>query len=127
MSRTSMPDGVDTPAFVASKVNAGLKRARSVARRKEVALDTAPIYFSSGISGAPKPTKEDRARAKLLDAARRGTPAAVRELRAVFHAWIIPGLGKGVMDRENPHRDKGKHGGGALDDGPAAHSTHMEE
>ena len=86
MSHRSMPDGVDTPGFVASKVNAGLKRARSVARRKEATL---PVYFSSGISGAPKPTKEDRRRAALLAAARRGDPAATLELRDRFHAWLI--------------------------------------
>src|SRR3990167_4234593 len=35
--------------------------------------------------------------------------------------------GKEAVDRENPYRDKGKHGGGALDDGPAAQSTEREE
>jgi len=82
-----MPDGVDTPGFVASKVNAGLKRARSSTWRGDAASS---MYFSSGISGAPKPTKQDRHRQRLLAGARRGEPDAIRELRETLHAWIIP-------------------------------------
>ena len=83
-----MPDGVLDPDYAAQAVSADLKSAKTAARSAE---RRTPKYVPAGISGAPKPSREDRARATLLAAVRRGNPAAVRTLREVHHAWIIPG------------------------------------
>ena len=83
-----MPDGVLDPGYAAQGVSADIKSAKTA--RRTIQRST-PRYLSAGISGSPKQSKEDRARAALLAAVRRGNPAAVRRLRKEFNAWIIPG------------------------------------
>lgn len=93
MSPRGMPDGVVGLFYAAMEVSADEKRAK-IARR--AAPRRPPRYRSASISGAPKLSGEDRTRAALLAAVRRGDPAAITELRERHHAWI-------VTSPEDPH------------------------
>jgi hypothetical protein len=102
-----MPEGVLEMLYMARAVSADEK---SAAIGRKAAARHRPKYFSAGISGSPKPTKNDRQRARLLDAVRRGDPEAIRELREQHHAWIIPR--EGVVGQDGATRDEARRGAG---------------
>ena len=78
-----MPDGVFPPEIMARRVTTDRPRAYLGQSRRPGVVVT--------IAGTELPEEEIRKRQRLFAGARKGDPAAVKELWTMMRAWIIPG------------------------------------